>query len=74
MRARLALGFLKLAHSKLAVISLLPHALRAPKLFFLGSYPSASPQDTHSPFLALVIARSRSKPLDRGAEDIRRVS
>ena len=64
MRARLALGCLKLAYSELAVVSLLPHALRAPELFFPGSCPSASPQDTRSPFLALVIARR--KPLDRG--------
>ena len=34
MRARLALGCLKLAHSELAVVSLLPHAPRAPELFF----------------------------------------
>lgn len=65
MRARLALGCLKLAHSELAVVSLLPHAPRDPELFFPGSCPSASPQDTvtRSPFLALVIARR--KPLDR---------
>ena len=47
------------------------HAPRAPELFFPGSCPSASPQDTRSPFLALGIARC--KPLDGGAEDIRRV-
>ena len=33
MRARLALGCLKLAYSELAVVSLLPHAPRAPELF-----------------------------------------
>lgn len=43
MRTRLALGCLKLAHSELAVVSLLPHAPRARRAAL------APPQDTRSP-------------------------